>query len=498
MSDATPSRSEGGQAARGVLVTGFAQAFKIGLGFLSGIVLARLLTPRDFGLVAMVGPAVALVALVQDLGLGQATIQRERITRRQIQALFWVAFGVSVVLAGALAASSGLIAQFYGEPAVAPLAVAFAGLVLVWSLNTQPVAILSRDMRFTALAVTDVVAATVGFAVGAGVAYFYRTYWALFFGTLAAGVTTVVLTFTFSRFSPGLPRLAPDLRAMLGFGGAVSGFNVVNFLARNADQVLIARFHGAAALGLYERAYKLLLFPLQQVTHPLSRVMMPLLSRRQSDPVGYRRAYLDCITLLMLVTHPAIVTATVFAHDVFLLLLGERWVDAAPIFVWLGIAGMHQVMTSTMGWLFLSQGRGRDYFVVGAVSCVLTLCAFVIGLPWGPVGVAMALTLSELSLKAPLAWIVAGRQGPVSLKDLVRAALPHAAALGTTAGVALALSAKVEAAGLVTLGAATIVAYLVYGATLALAPAKRKLGFEWAARLRAILSRRTVVPGQAA
>jgi polysaccharide transporter, PST family len=480
---------DGGRAVAGIVVTGVAQVWKVGLGFISGIVLARLLTPQDFGIVAMVGPAVALVTFIQDLGLGQATIQKERITPRQIRSLFWVALAASTALAILLALSSGLLARFFSEPAVAPLTVAFAGLVVIWSLPSQPMALLQRKMRFKALAVTDVLAASIGFVVAVIVASAYRSYWALFFGSLATALTTVLLSFAFTRFVPGRPRLAADMRPILGFGGWVTGFNVVNFVSRNADNVLIARFLGAVELGLYERAYKLLLFPIQQVVFPLTRVMLPLLSRRQNDPAEYRRAYLSCITLLLLATQPGIATVIVFSRDVFLLLLGEKWVDAAPIFFWLGISGTHQIMTTTMGWLFLSQGRGREYFVVGAISAVVIVCAFVIGLSGGATGVAMGLTLSGILINAPLAWIVAGQRGPVRLGDLVQTAIPHCFALAAAFAAALAVGEVFTQVGFGALVLATCLAYVLYTAVLMLAPSKRALVLEWTSRFLQTASR---------
>lgn len=494
--------SEGAQygraARRGVAYTGAAQAVRLALGFASGILLARLLAPEDFGLVAMLSPAVAFVGLVQDLGLSQATIQRERITRREVDTLFWVTLGLSLVLATILAASGPALAAFFREPRVTPLAVGFAGLVVVWSLAAQPVALLSREMRFKALAAIDVAAAALGLVVAAAVAFVFRTHWALLAGMLASALISVGGTWSALRFRPGRPAFGPGMGEILGFGGSVSGFNILNFFARNADNVLIGRAWGAFELGLYERAYKLLLLPLQQVTNPLGRVMIPFLSRRRDDPTAYRAGYRDAVTLLMIVTQPGILVGIVFAPDVFRVLLGERWVAAAPIFAWLGIAGLHQVMTSTLGWLFVSQGRGRDYLVLGATGATITVGAFVVGLPYGATGVAMAYALSDLALKLPLAWFLVGRSGPVSLDDLLRLAAPHLVALAVTGAALMGAAQLVDRAGFPTLAGVTVCAYGLSVATLLAFGEKRRLLAKHAQRsldaLRHVLARRAPSP----
>ncbi|HAW57116.1 MAG TPA: hypothetical protein DCX29_20260, partial [Hyphomonas sp.] len=146
---------------------------------------------------------------------------------------------------------------------------------------------------------------------------------------------------------------AEGMREMIGFGSSIAGFDLLNFASRNADNILIARFHDAVELGLYDRAYKLLLFPLQKITYPLSRVMVPFLSRNVNQPERYKRAYFVAVTIILVAAQPGVLVGILFADEIFLVLLGKEWVPAAPVFMWLGIAGLVQVMTSTMGWLFV-------------------------------------------------------------------------------------------------------------------------------------------------
>lgn len=484
------SGEHAGRAIGGIAYTSVAQAVKVTLGFMSTVLLTRLLAPEDFGLVAMVMPVVALAMLAQDFGLSQVTIQAERIENSEVSTLFWIGLLVSVLLAGGIAASASFVAQFYGEPRAMPLLLAFSGLVVVWGVSSQPVALLTRHMRFKALAAIDIGAALAGFAVGIAIAYVWRTYWALFAAALCVAFTTAAGSWIASRFRPTRPQGSGTLKRQLQFGGSVSGFNFMNFFARNLDAVLIGRVHGPAALGLYERAYKLLLFPLQQVTIPLARVMVPLLSRRQSDPEAYRRGYFDCVGALLLLVHPGVLTAIVFAPAAFAVVLGPQWVEAAPIFQWLGLAGLHQAATQTAGWLFLSQARGRDYLVLGALGSAITVGAIVVGLPGGPLGVATAYAISELALKVPLILAIAGRSGPVRTRHLIASFGPHLIALLVAAGALFAADAQLSVIGIEALVALTILSYLAYGATLLVFPAKRRLLAELFGRARAALARR--------
>lgn len=464
------------QAARGAVLVGSAQAYRIALSFASSVVLARLLTPTDFGLIAMVSSCAAFVALVQDLGLNQAIVQRERISQAQMNALFWLSAGCSLVLALVFAACSPAIAWFFRDSRLTDLTIAFAFLVLLNGGQSQQLAVLNRELRFKALAAIDVLSATASAIAGIAVAWSISSYWALYVGGLAPAFVGLVCVWMLCSFRPGRPSFQGDFKEIVRFGSGVSGFNIVSYFARNADALLIGKFYGGEQLGLYDRAYRLLLFPLSQIQTPLGRVMLPLLARLQSDPGRYRKAYVECISLLMMASQPAIVFVMVFAEDVFLILLGPHWVAAAPIFRWLGLAGLHQVVTSTVGWLFLSQGRGGDLFRIGVFNAVATVASFVVGLPWGPLGVAMAYTIANYLVLLPVTWWASGQRGAVSTRDLVTTTLPHVAATVASAAVLILLAGGLPSppGAIMCLGLA-LVSYAVYGLVMLVVPAKRLL-----------------------
>jgi polysaccharide transporter, PST family len=462
-------------AARGAAVTGIAQAYRTALSFLSGLVLARLLKPADFGLIAMVSTCVGFVTLFQDLGLVAATIQRERISQAQISALFWLAVGASVALTLALAASAPAIAWFYDEPRLVNLTLAFATLVFISGWQSQPFALLNREMRFQALAVIDVFTATAGYAGGIAIAWLTSSYWALFAGPAISAIVSLACVWLVCDFRPSRPSFEGDFREILHFGSGLSGFNIVTYFARNADNILIGKFYGSEQLGLYDRAYRLLMFPLSQVTWPLGRVVVPLLSRTQSVPERYRKIYSESITLIMLATQPGIMFATVYSSDIFRILLGPSWMSAAPIFSWLGLCGLQQVMTSSIGWVYVSQGRSVDMFKIGSFNAVVTVASFIIGLPWGPLGVAVAYTIANYAVLLPVAFWNIGLRGPVRTYDMIATTAPHALATASSGAMLFALPIGSQPLNLIMCFALTALTYVIYMLVLLVFPAKRQI-----------------------
>ncbi|MDQ8727654.1 lipopolysaccharide biosynthesis protein [Bradyrhizobium sp. LHD-71] len=468
-------RNSKSRAAKNIAITGTAQAWRVITGLILTVVTTRLLTPSDFGILAMVGTATALIALVKDLGISQAIIQRDTISPGQVNSLFWISIAASVVFALLLGAGAPLIARFYAEPKVELLAVAFSALVLISGPQAVPAAILNRESHFDKLAIIDVASATIALVVGVVGALLWRSYWALYASAVSATIVTGVGMWLSTRYRPGVPHFDTNTAQMLSFGSHVSGFNIVNYLSRNCDNILIGRFQGGDQLGLYDRAYRLLLFPITQVHGPIGKVLVPLLSRIQAQQTSYRSTYMEAVSLIMIATQPGILFAIVCAAQLFELLFGTRWIPAAPIFQWLGVAALHQVMTSTAGWLFLSQGRGSDFFKLGAYSAVATVASFIIGLPWGAVGVAASYAVMNYVVLLPLVWVSVGRRGPITCRDLVKLAIPHAAAIVVAAAALKAAQYNWQGVDLARMAALVVLTYFVYLCVILLFRTKREL-----------------------
>lgn len=465
----------GARAARGGLVTVTSQGFKFAAGLAATVVLARLLTPADYGLVGMVAVVTGFVGLFKDLGLSAATVQREEIGDAQVSTLFWVNVGVSLLVGLCVAAIAPGVAWFYGEPRLLPVTLAYSAGFLFGGLTVQHEALLKRQMRFAVLAAAEVAALLASIMTTVLLAWRGFGYWALVMGHLALSFIYMVAVWGMCGWRPSLPRRGADVRSLLGFGGNLTGFAVINYFARNLDNLLIGRFWGGYQLGLYAKAYQLLLLPLDQISYPLTNVVVPALSRLNDEPERYRRAYLRILEKVALVTMPGIALMVTTADWVVLIVLGPQWAEAGRIFALLGVAALIQPVTNTTGWLFVTQGRARDMFRWAPVGACVVVAAFVLGLPWGAAGVATAYSAAWVLVVTPLLFYWVGRAGPVRARDIYVAIAP--AAFATLAVVLAALAVRRLApapAPLVGLVEASAVGGLAGLAALCALPAGRR------------------------
>lgn len=422
-----------GRSIRGGAVTLSSQALKFILNAGSTAVLARLLTPADFGLIAMVAAFTGFVALFRDLGLSMATVQRAEVTHDQVSTLFWINVAMSVVLMLVAAALAPAIAWFYDEPRLTWIMLAIAGTFPFGGLSAQHTALMRRQMRFTTLAIVDTASLVVGIAVAIVMAWRGFSYWSLVAMSAASSAATMTMCWLLSGWRPGLPGRRTGAMPMLTFGGGLTGFNILNYFTRNADNVVIGFALGSGPLGIYSKSYSLLMMPLRQFNVPIGAVMQPALSRLQHDPVRYRRAYLRAVTTLAFVGMPLVAFLFVAADDIILVFLGPNWAGAVPVFRWLAPAALLGTINVAPGWLCTTLGRSRVQVNWALISAPITVIGFLIGSRWGINGVAAGFSVTWCCLL--LVFIaMACHRSPVSTSDLARFIGPILlAAIGATA-----------------------------------------------------------------
>ena len=299
------------RSVHGAAVTFGAQIGRFAFQFGSQIFLARLIAPAEFGVIAMVAPIISLTLRFNQLGLLEATIQRKAITQRELSALFWVSVAVSVLLGLLIVASAPLVGWFYDEPRTVSVATCLASLIVFGGLSTQPMALLNRRMEFISLAAIDLASTAAAAVVGIGMAWLDYGYWALVMMQAANSVTVLVLAWMLAGWRPSWPRWERGTAGILRFGGNLAGFNIVDFLSRNLDNVAIGAAWGDVAVGLYDRTFRLMLLPLAQITTTFARIAVPLLSRSIESTENYRLAYLRMLQTTLFITTPAIVSAMV-------------------------------------------------------------------------------------------------------------------------------------------------------------------------------------------
>jgi polysaccharide transporter, PST family len=409
---------------RGGVITSGAQGVKVVVQFGAVVILARLLTPEAFGLIAMVAALGGVLDLVKEFGLSAATIQRADITHAQVTMLFWINAAVGAAIALLLVTGAPVIAQFYHQPALVAVTRWLALGFLVSGLTTQHWALLRRQMRFSAIAALETSSEIVGFAVGIAIALVGGGYWALVAQRLAVPFLALIGSWTLCRWRPGRPRLSTPVGELVRFGVSITGCNLVGTLSRGVDQVLIGWLFGPVSLGLYERAAKLLVAPINNINAPLYAVAMPALSRLIGQSERYRKAHHEIFEKLAMATMPTGVLVAVMAGWVVSVLFGPHWADATPLVACFAIAASYYPVTLAVGLLYMTQNRSREMLRAAGLDAAISVLLMVAGLPFGVVGVAGFYAFGGLIIRAPLAFWLATRRGSVTIGDLYRAILP--------------------------------------------------------------------------
>ncbi len=409
-----------GRSVRGGVVTMVAQVFKFSLNLVSNIVLARLLTPQDYGLIGMVTAVIGFVGLFKDLGLSMATVQKEEINHKQVSTLFWVNVALSLTAALITAAIAPAIASFYGEPRLIWITLALAVGIIFGGLSVQHSALLNRQMQYKALMFNDVRSMFVGIIAAIVAALYGLGYWALVILPLVSGFVNVIGLWIACSWRPGLPVWRSGIGSMLAFGGNLTGFTTINYFARNLDNVLIGKYWGAQQLGLYAKAYQLLVLPINQINAPITAVAIPSLSRLQQEPQQFRHYYLKAISVIAFLTTPMIIFMIVASEDIIGFLLGSQWLGASTIFRLLAISALVQPLCNTTGWLYISRGRSDRMFKWGLFSSLWLVLSFFVGLPYQASGVALSYAIAML-LQAPPCIYYATRGTSITMLDVLQA-----------------------------------------------------------------------------
>jgi PST family polysaccharide transporter len=364
-------------------------------------ILARLLTPEDYGLVAMVTAVTVFAGLFKDLGLSSATVQKRVVTHDQLSTMFWMNIATGLAITALVVGLAPVVSWFYQEPKLLYVTLALAPTFLVGSLGTQHGALLARQMRFTAIAVVDTASILVTLLVSVVIAVLGGGYWALVWGSLAGTTARNVGVWLASDWRPGWPVRGSGTRGLLAFGVNVTGFDVANYFHRNLDNVLIGATWGPEQLGLYNRAYALLMLPIANLRGPLNRVAFPALSRLQEDPRRYRSYFMRYVSILAFLSMPLVGLVVVCSREIITLVLGPRWMGAYEIFLVLALGALIQPVAGLRGLVLMSSGQGGRYLRWGVYNAVATSVAFVCGLPWGAQGVAAAYTIVNFLILHP-------------------------------------------------------------------------------------------------
>ena len=374
-------------------------------------VLARLLAPSDFGLMGMAAIIIGFVLLFHDMGTAAAIVQRKEVSDELLSSIFWANVTFGLAAAGLLALLAPLVAAFFREPQLTPMVRVLALNFIIASTSLVHSATLHRRMAFDRVAGIEVSATLVSAAVGIGAALAGRGVWSLVYQSLAQAVWTTLVLWVRSGWHPRLRFSRQALRSVAGFGLNLASFNVLNYWIRNADDLLIGRFIGAEPLGWYRLAYRLMLYPLENISAAIGKVMFPAYAQIQEDDARFRRFYLRSLEAIALVTTPMMLGLMVVSRPFVLAVFGARWEPVVVLLMILAPVGLIQSLSSTVGSIYLAKGRTRLLFRWSVGAGVVMLLAFLVGLRWGVVGITTSYAVATLVLLHPSLTIPLGLIG---------------------------------------------------------------------------------------
>jgi O-antigen/teichoic acid export membrane protein len=413
----TPVKDLKEKTIRGAAARVCAQALNFMLRLGSLMILARLLGPKEFGLVGMVTAFIGVLGLFRDFGLSSAAVQRATISDEQMSTLFWINTLAGALLGLLTAAIAPVVVAFYHEPRLFWVTVVLATGFFINAAGVQHGALLQREMRFVALAVINTIALIVGNVIGIGGALAGYGYWALVAMTIAVPIATTIGVCLTAAWVPGLPRRGVGTASIIRFGGTLTVTGLVVYIAGNCEKVLLGRYWGADVLGIYGRAYQLVNIPTENLNSAAGEVAFAALSRLQGDPIRFRSYFLKGYSLVLALTLPITTACALFADDIILVLLGPKWKDATAIFRLLAPTILVFAIVNPLGWLMSSLGLVARNLKMGLVIAPLMIVSCVIGLPYGPRGVAFAYSVVMLLWAGPaVVWAVYG--SPISFRDI--------------------------------------------------------------------------------
>ncbi len=449
------------QALRSGVVMLAAQPVKLAIGIGTTAILARLLVPADFGLLAMVAPLLLIVDSLSNLGLETVTVQREDLNQDQASAMFWLSLKINAFVLSAMVLAGPLLAWFYGEPALTPITLGMAIGALSLCVSFQHLSLLKRQMKFGLLTTIEVVAMASAAICAITAAQAGLGFWAL---VLQIVVMQVIQSGAYWllcswRPTPAAAGAVSNLRPMVSYGAHLTGYRFLTRVGTQLDRVLLGYLSGAQALGLYSVAYQWAYFPFNQIYFPLFDVAIASLSRSLPDPEQYRAYCRRSLMPIFAVCLPALAYLFVTAQDVILLLLGSQWTGAIPLFRVLTVAVFVGSLYRVTKWIYVSSGQTQRQLRWSLVYTPVMMVAVTFGAQWGAEGIAVGYTLGICLLTYPsVLYCVASC--PITTGDLVGAVWRPAIASVISAGLLYVTTLTLPETALAL---ALIIQGLIYG-----------------------------------
>jgi len=400
--------------------TGGTQVLGQALQLAISVILARQLSPREFGLIGMVLVFTVLASSLSNMGLGASIIQNRAVSNLHLNSIFWLNITVGSILTLLFGLAAPLVASFYDEPAVQLLTVAVAITIVLNSLNIVQEALLDKSLSFRTKFWVDFISISTSGVLALVMAWAGAGVWCLVGQLICAAAIRVVVMWRMSNWRPGISFELSAVKELMQFGGPLVVYTIINYLGTHFDKLAIGRLMGSSALGIYNLADRLMRLPLTNVTGLTHTVMFPALSAMQEDDDAVKRVYLRANRMIALLTFPMMIGLSVLAEPAILVVYGDKWRGTIELVQILCFAGMYQSVCNTAGWIFLSRGRTDILLRLGIYTAFVRMAGVFVGYRWGVIGIAWAYMLGGYFFICYPTWFAAGRLIHLRVRDMVR------------------------------------------------------------------------------
>ena len=435
------------------------------LQMISVVVLARLLTPEDFGLVAMAMTFVSIMLIVADWGLIMASTQRRHIDQDQLTTLFWINVGGGMILAILVIASSYLLVLIFSEPRLVGVAVVLSLKLVAIGIGAQHEAIIRRQLRYGTLHAINLISHAVGFAGGVAAALVGMGFWALVGQLVIVQVSRTVLLWTTTRWKPARPRWASDVRPFLKYGISLAPADVLFSLSLVVDGMLIGAAAGPSELGLYRKANSIVNMPIDYLKRALGRMVPSSLSRLQDDGQAFSSFFNHAFAMLSLAGCAVVGLVATEAPAVVNVLLGDQWLSAIPLVRWLALRGLVSTMGVATLWILVPRGDMKKLLTLRALRLCIIIVGVLVGWRWGTVGVAAGYSLaSSFSIVIEL-FVISSVKG-VRMGSLIGSFIRPITAAGAAGSIVFLIDSKLSVVTLLSESCLYLLVFLAAHAAL--------------------------------
>ena len=394
------------KSVRGASVGALLLIAKAVIGFGSLVVMARLLVPEDFGLVAMAGISIGILRIVGDFGLVMSTTQRRNVDAAQLSTLFWINVAGAVLLCLLAVASSPALVAIFEESRLFAITCALSLVLIGSGVGAQHEAILRRRLDYGYLQAAGVGAQAIGLLVGVACAVSGWGYWAIVVHQLTGRSVQTALYWVRTRWRPGRPRRRVGVKSFLGYGGQMMVAQLLAYFTRSFGDLMVGVTADASSVGYFRRANSIVMV-VEELKQPLKAIMPASLSRVQDDPGQFARFLVSGIALWSLAAFAALGLITAEAPFLVDVLLGDGWGPVAPLVRWLVPAGIAVALGSATEWILMPLGMMRRLVAIRLVRLCTVVVGIVIGIGWGLEGIAIGYSVSVMSsLAIELCWVM--------------------------------------------------------------------------------------------